>query len=167
MASSKRSGSPRARNARPNSKPASTASSNAEPDTPPSTGSSNDCSPTRTNSCACSSGRRFPSTPTHPKTTSAPSSPNEKSPAEPSAKEDASPATSCSASPRPAPSSKSRSSITSAPDCKSQARKSHSSQPWSPQPQPDLQPGNLPRSPTDDRGHSRLRLSLAFQVVRN
>ena len=31
-------------------------------------------SPTRTHSCACSSGRRFPSTPTLPKTTSAPSS---------------------------------------------------------------------------------------------
>ena len=55
----------------------------------------------------------IPSTPTHPKTTSAPSSPNEKSPAERSAKEDASPATSCSASPRPAPNSRSRSSITS------------------------------------------------------
>ena len=109
--------------------PASTASSNAEPDTPRSTGSSSASAPTRTNSCACSSGPRFPSTPTHPKTTFAPSSPSEKSPAEPSAKKDASPATSCSASPRPAPSSKSRSSTTSAPASKSRDRPSRPSQP--------------------------------------
>ena len=50
--------------------------------------------------CASSSGRTFPSTPTPQKTTSAPSSPSEKSPAEPSAKKAATPATSCSASPR-------------------------------------------------------------------
>src|SRR5271166_5901060 len=77
-------------------------------------------------SCACSSGRRFRSTPTHPKMTFASSSPSEKSQAEPSAKADASPATSCSASPRPAPSSKSHSSITSATASKSQ---DHASRP--------------------------------------
>ena len=57
---------------------------------------------TRTNSCACSSGRKSRSTPTPRKTTSAPSSRNEKYPAEPSAKKAATPATSCSVWPKPA-----------------------------------------------------------------
>src|SRR6516165_4099031 len=47
--------------------------------------------------CAFSIGRKFPSTPTLPKTTSAPASPKEKFPAEPSAKKAAMPVTSCSA----------------------------------------------------------------------
>ena len=73
----------------------------------------------------------IPPTPTHPKTTFAPSSPSAKSQAERSATTDASPATSCSASPRHAPNSKSHSSTISAPASKSRDRKSRPSQPWS------------------------------------
>ncbi len=72
IVSSRRSSSRPARNARPNSEPVSIASSNGELDTRPSTGFSSAFSPTSTNSCACSSDRRFLSTPTRPKTTFAP-----------------------------------------------------------------------------------------------
>jgi len=53
------------------------------------------CFATRTGSCAFSNARRYRSTPTLPKTTSAPSSRKEKSPAGPSATRAATRATSC------------------------------------------------------------------------
>ena len=53
------------------------------------------CFATRMLCCASSIGRKFPSTPTLPKTTSAPSSQNGKSPAEPSATQAATSVTSC------------------------------------------------------------------------
>src|SRR5271157_5633787 len=76
-------------------------SSAPAPASPRSTGCCDGCIATRTSCYACWSAPRFRSTPTHPKTTSAPSSPNEKSPAEPSAKRAATPATSCWGWPKP------------------------------------------------------------------
>ena len=81
----------------------STASSTApEPATRRSTVSSDVFIATKTNFYASSSGRASRSTPTPRKTTSALSSPSEKSPAEPSATRAATHGTPCSGSPKPA-----------------------------------------------------------------
>ena len=83
--------------------PVSTVSSSAPaPATSRSTDCSDGCFETRTGSCAFSNARKFRSTPTLPKTTSAPSSRKEKSPAEPSATRGATRATSCWGWPKPA-----------------------------------------------------------------